>query len=63
MIGAIGAGSAAVRRKREAEDAANLTLNEKRDLLDKLTDALCEEEELDQERLTEILGPAAERVE
>ena len=52
-----------VRILREAEDAANLTLNEKRDLLDKLTDALCEEEELDQERLTEILGPAAERVE
>lgn len=50
-----------VRILREAEDAANLVLNEKRDLLEKLTDALCEEEELDQDRLTEILGPAAER--
>ena len=52
-----------VRILREAEDAANLLLNEKRDLLEKLTDALCEEEELDQERLTEILGKAAERAE
>lgn len=52
-----------VRILREAEGEANRILNEKRDLLEKLTDALVEEEELDQERLVEILGPAAEREE
>ena len=52
-----------VRILREAEGESNRILNEKRDLLEKLTDALVEEEELDQERLVEILGPAAEREE
>ncbi len=48
-----------IRILREAEETARTMLTEKRDLLEKLTDALVEEEELDQERLTEILGPAA----
>lgn len=43
---------------READSEADRILNEKRDLLDKLTDALVEEEELDQARITEILGPS-----
>ena len=48
---------------REAEGEANRILDEKRELLEKLTDALVEEEELDQDRLTEILGPPATRKE
>ena len=43
---------------READEKAHNMLNEKRDLLEKLTDVLVDEEELDQDRLTEILGPS-----
>lgn len=48
-----------VRILREAETAATQTLTEKRELLEKLTDALVAEEELDQSRIQEILGPPA----
>ena len=43
----------------EAEEAAEATLTEKRDLLEQLTDALVAEEELDQDRIREILGDPA----
>ncbi|MDO5579501.1 MAG: ATP-dependent zinc metalloprotease FtsH [Planctomycetia bacterium] len=43
---------------READAEADRILNEKRDLLEKLTEALVDEEELDQARITEILGPS-----
>lgn len=42
----------------EADSEADKILNEKRELLDKLSNALIEEEELDVDRLTEILGPS-----
>ncbi len=43
----------------EAEEAAEAILTEKRDLLEQLTDALVAEEELDQDRIREILGDPA----
>ncbi len=42
----------------ESDHQADTILNEKRELLDKLSSALIEEEELDTNRLTEILGPS-----
>ncbi|MDO4587898.1 MAG: ATP-dependent zinc metalloprotease FtsH [Planctomycetia bacterium] len=47
-----------VRIMRQADEKANAMLTEKRDLLEKLTDVLVDEEELDQTRIAEILGPA-----
>ena len=41
----------------EADEQARAILVEKRDLFDKLVDALVEEEEIDRARLLEILGP------
>ncbi len=43
---------------READQKADQILKEKRDLLDKLSNALIEEEELDQEQIEKILGPS-----
>ncbi|MGI5831993.1 MAG: ATP-dependent zinc metalloprotease FtsH [Thermoguttaceae bacterium] len=43
----------------EAEAAAELMLSEKRDLLEKLAETLIAEEEIDQDRIQEILGPPA----
>lgn len=43
---------------READTKAHSILREKRDLLEKLCEALVDQEELDQSQLTEILGPS-----
>lgn len=42
----------------EADERARNLLIEKRDLFEKLTNALVEEEELDEDRIREILGPS-----
>lgn len=46
-----------VRVMREADEVAKNLIVEKRDLFDKLTDALVAEEELEYDRIVEILGP------